>query len=594
MAQLLKDLLTNGYNGVKPVNTIPRGDSEFLRDLLLNGANGVKPIETVEKKKGLGQRVIDVATAELDKNGPRVLFYKQLPSLYGSDLARISSKGSIDPARTLSVKTSRYVDLGKNRPTLGKLIGNLLGGSANRPSDTIFPANAEGKGIATAPPVSSNGQPINGDWNGLKYAVEAGENYAVSQEPAGKNALTGLLKGTPSDFARNTVGAATGAFKKEIGRLAVNALTSKRRKNINSLKEVADGKRKENKFVPNTYEQRGGEFIKVKNVLTGEPELVDAKVIGVKYDELGHPNRDYLIDTILLKESLVDYKRLQEIIEQNTGNRLQFIKIKEENSKNYLLFPATITDVQDSMTPEWNAFKYVGSPFNSYRYTGVERKIGFDFRVYWIDNGEQITMKNKLNLLRELVYPNNRLTTINLTGTEYTPLVFRPNTIQLSIGDLFKNIKGFVSNLSITTPQDAPWATSNPNFLKQNLNLVYPTFVDVSFEMTVIENHIINPNDTITYRFDEVEEIDERPTLPTQPVSSVGRNTGLVLGSGPIRLKPELDKTYLKKELQSWDLVDEGKRRKLVTYDDDGNWISQRNAPLTGNPIRSFRNNYNY
>ena len=587
MAQFLKDLLTTGYNGVKQVDSIPRGDSEFLKDLLLNGANGVKPIETIQKKKGLGQQVKDVATAELDKNGPRVLFYKQLPSLYGSDLARISSKGSIDPARTLAVRGARYVDTNNaGGGRLARFLGNLLGGSANRPSDTIFPANAEGKGIASEPPASVNGQPVNQNWDGLKYAVEAGKNYVVSQEPAGKNALTGLIKGNPSDFARNAVGAATGAVKKEIGRLAVNALTSKRRKNINSLKQVAEGKRKESKFLPNTYEQPGGKFIKVKNFLTGERELVDAKVIGVKYDELGHPNRDYLIDTILLKESLVDYKRLQQIIEQNTGNRLQFIKIKEENSKNYLLFPATITDVQDSMTPEWNSFKYVGSPFNSYRYTGVERKIGFGFRVYWIDNSEQITMKNKLNLLRELVYPSNRLTTIPLNNETYNPVVFKPNTIQLSIGDLFKNIKGFVSNLSITTPQEAPWATSNPNFLKQNMNMIYPTFVDISFEMTIIENHIINPNDTITYRFDEVEDIDERPTLPTQPMSSVGRNTGLVLGSDPIRVKPELDKTYTKKELQSWDLVDEGKRRRQVTYDDDGNIISQGNAPLTGNPIR--------
>jgi hypothetical protein len=147
-------------------------------------------------------------------------------------------------------------------------------------------------------------------------------------------------------------------------------------------------------------------------------------------------------------------------------------------------------------------------------------------------------MQSKLNLLRELVYPNRNLTTINLTGTEYTPLVFKPNTIQLSIGDLFKNIKGFVSNLSITTPQDAPWATSNPNFLKENKNMVYPTFVDVSFEMTVIENHIIESNDTITYRFDDTNELEGNPVLPTQPVSSVPFGA-VDYGYNDIKLKPQ-------------------------------------------------------
>jgi|694.fasta_scaffold97553_2 hypothetical protein len=495
--------------------------AQFLRDLLRNGYNGVKPIETVEKKKGLGQRIKDVATAELDKNGPRVLFYKRLPTLYGSDLVRISTKGSVEPARTLTVRGARYVDTNNaGGGGFARFLGNLLGGSANRPSDTIFPANDQGQGIASEPPVSINGQPINGDWNGLKYAVEAGKNYAVSQEPAGKNALTGLLKGNPSDIARNAAGAITGAAKNAVKNIAVNALTSRRK---NAIGDLSDKLKKSANLnttvrVPNTKEKPGSKFIKVKDGVLGIPKLIDVKQLGLK-------ERNYLIDTILQKESLVNYARLKDIVEQNTGNNLQFIKIKKEgtgpNEGAYLLFPATITDVQDNMTPEWSSFKYVGSPFNTYRYTGVERKISFDFRVYYIENGDQIVMRNKLNLLRELVYPSTNVTSINLTGTEYTPIVFKPNTIQLSIGALYNNLKGFISNLSITVPQEAPWATSNPNFLKENVNMVYPTFVDVSFEMTIIENHILNPNEGITYRFDDVEEKDPRPTLQTPNVSSL-------------------------------------------------------------------------
>ena len=149
--------------------------AQFLRDLLLNGYNGVKPIETVQKRNSLGQQVKDVASAELSKTGPRVLFYKRLPTLYGSDLIRISTKGSVDIGRTLAVRGARYVDTNNaGGGGLGRFLGNLLGGSANRPSDTIFPANDQGKGIASEPPVSVNGQPVNGKCDGLKYAVEAG------------------------------------------------------------------------------------------------------------------------------------------------------------------------------------------------------------------------------------------------------------------------------------------------------------------------------------------------------------------------------------------------------------------------------------
>lgn len=540
--------------------------AQFLRDLLLNGYNGVKPIETVQKRNNLGQQVKDVASAEFSKTGPRVLFYKRLPSLYGSDLIRISTKGSVDPARTLSVSTSRYVDLGKNKPTLGKLIGNLLGGSANRPSDTIFPANDEGKGIATEPPVSVNGQPINGKWDGLKYAVEAGKNYAVSQEPATSNALTGLLKGNPSDIARNAAGAITSAAKNAVKNVAINALTSRRKNAIGDLSNKLKNSNNLNTYgaLPNTYEKPGSKFIKIKNQL-GQPELIDKVALGIK-------DRDYLIDSALLRERLIDYKRLGEIVTANTGNNLQFIQIKVEGKPNHLLFPATVTDIQDNMTPEWSSFKYVGSPFNNYRYTGVERKIGFDFRVYWLDNTQQYVMQDKLNLLRNLVYPSTDLVSIPLnTFGSYSPLVFTPNTIELTIGNLYKNIKGFVSNLSITVPQEAPWATSNPNFLKNNINIVYPTFVDVSFEMTIIENHKIESDNTITYKFD-----DYRETLETKPASSVGKNPGLVLGSNP-KVKPKLDEVG---DRTDWGRVAKGERRNQITYDANGNIISQRNAPV--------------
>jgi hypothetical protein len=540
--------------------------AQFLRDLLLNGYNGVKPIETIQKKNNLGQQVKDVVSAELSKTGKRVLFYKQLPTLYGSDLVRISTKGSVDPARTLAVRGARYVDTNNaGGGGFARFLGNLLGGSANRPSDTIFPANDQGKGVASEPPVSKNGQPINGDYSGLKYAVEAGKNYAVSQEPAGKNALTGLLKGSPSDIARNAAGAITSAAKNAVKNVAINALTNRRKNAIGDLSNKLKNSNNLNTYVtlPNTYEKPGSKFIKVKNQL-GQPELIDVTQLGIK-------DRNYLIDNALLRERLVDYKRLGEIISQNTGNNLQFIQIKVEGKPNHLLFPATVTDIQDNMTPEWNSFKYVGSPFNSYRYTGVERKIGFDFRVYWLDNTQQYVMQDKLNLLRNLVYPSTDLVTIPLGKGNYSPLVFTPNTIELTIGNLYKNIKGFVSNLSITIPQEAPWATSNPNFLKNNINIVYPTFVDVSFEMTVIENHKIENDNTIKYQFD-----DSRDTLETQPASSVGKNPGLVLGSNP-KAKPKLDEVG---DRTDWGRVQKGERRNQITYDASGNIQSQRNAPV--------------
>lgn len=511
--------------------------AQFLKDLLLNGYNGVKPIETIQKKNNLGQQVKDVVSAELSKTGPRVLFYKQLPSLYGSALVKISTKGSVDPARTIAVNSSRYKSNEVSGGGFGRFVGNLLGGSANRPSDTIFPS-LDGKKptLPTTRPVSKDGQPINGDYSGLKYAVEAGKNYVVSQEPAASNALTGLLKGNPSDIARNAAGAITGAAKNAVKNIAVNALTSRRKNAIGDLSSKLKKSQDLNTTirVPNTYEKPGSKFIKVKDGVLGIPKLINFKELGLK-------ERNYLIDTSILKTRLFNYDSLNALVKSNTGNDLQFINFKIEGTKQSLLFPAAISgDISDNMTPEWNAFKYVGSPFNTYRYNGVERKISFDFKVYWIDNGQQVVMRDKLNLLRELSYPSSKVTSISLGDkNEYMPSVFSPNIIQMSIGGLFKNIKGFVSNLSISVPQETTWASSNPTFLPANSNIVYPHYVDVSFEMTIIENHSINTkDDTITYRFDEQPaDPDDRPVLPTQPVSSM-RGIGPDNGYNDIGIKP--------------------------------------------------------
>jgi hypothetical protein len=489
--------------------------AQFLRDLLLNGYNGVKPIETIQKGNNLGQQVKDVVSAELSKTGKRVLFYKQLPTLYGSDLVRISTKGSVDPARTLAVRSSRYVDTNNaGGGGFGRFLGNLLGGSANRPSDTIFPANDQGQGVAGAAPVSKNGQPINGDYSGLKYAVEAGQNYVVSQEPAGKNALTGLLKGNPADFAKNAIGAATNAAKSAVRNVAVKALTSKRITNANKLKKDAEGKKKEVKFEPNTKQKPGSSFYKSSGI---------NDMLGVQLMERvkGNINSadDIINDINFTRVHTPDWLGMDALVRLNKKTKLQFIQFKIVGQPNYLIFPAAIGDITEDITSDISDFKYVGSPFKSYRYLGVERTLKFDFQVYWLDNGQQQIMEFKLNALRKLIFPNENLITIDIGKKTDNPLVFSPNLIQLSIGDLYQNVMGMVSNLSIGVAQTTTWATSSPDFNQTQESFVYPNVVDVSFQMRIIESPDIN-NNTLTYRFTKspLDEAVPKEKAPNKPM----------------------------------------------------------------------------
>ena len=193
-----------------------------------------------------------------------------------------------------------------------------------------------------------------------------------------------------------------------------------------------------------------------------------------------------------------------------------FIQFKIVGQPNYLIFPAAIGDITEDITSDIADFKYVGSPFKVYRYNGVERTLKFDFQVYWLDNGQQQIMERKLNSLREFVFPSKKLTSIKIGDKTYSPLVFSPNLIQLSIGDLYENVQGIVSNLSIGVAQKTTWATSSPDFNQTQNSFVYPNVVDVSFEMKIIENHNIEQDGTMTYRFTKTTKTEVKPAIANQ------------------------------------------------------------------------------
>ena len=190
-------------------------------------------------------------------------------------------------------------------------------------------------------------------------------------------------------------------------------------------------------------------------------------------------------------------------------------------------------------------------------------------------------MERKLALLRELAFPSSNLTSINI-GKEgqnvYSPLAFSPNLIQLDIGDLYQNVQGIVSNLSIGVAQKTTWATSSPDF--QGTANVYPNVVDVSFEMKIIEAHDVE-NETITYRFTKNEEYEFQKVLnKIPPMSSVGKNPELRL---PVTTPSKINfisptqmgnGSKFQGGKGDWEGVLKGTHQTSIRYDDNGNPVS--------------------
>ena len=58
---------------------------------------------------------------------------------------------------------------------------------------------------------------------------------------------------------------------------------------------------------------------------------------------------------------------------------LKFTSINKGQSVN---FRATLSGITETTTPSWDSAKFIGSPFPYWTYTGIERSVSFNFKVY--------------------------------------------------------------------------------------------------------------------------------------------------------------------------------------------------------------------
>lgn len=493
------------------------------------------------QNKGLGGKIMDFVKAEINPKGPRVLFYKKLvtpPLIYGTETPRISLKGTVDPPRSLATKSARY-----NEDPLKKApvsLGSLLGGSANRPSDTIF----EKKDGA---PVTKGTLPASvGDHSAIRYAVEADTDYFISKAPMGPNALSGVLKGDLNQMAGKAIGAGIGAAKKAIGKAVTNLVTKKRKKGQKGPKPPSEKKNQSGVLYGKKVDENDSAKGRIKNSQYFTTYTTDANKnthypTGVVKREGDYLNLDTINYQILRTPYFESDSKLKETI-KNDRIAAPYIKIKPYGKEYSIVFPATISGLSESLAPEWNSFKYVGSPYNTHRYNGVERTISFEFKLYYLDSDTKYTLLSSLNSLKELTFPYNQISHIKYADKDVA-LGFSPNLIELSINGYYKDIFGFITQLEFSVDDATSWATVKPNMGSSSEpdNQLYPTVINVSFGMTVIENHnIVTGRDdkvkVIRYNFDGMDNYTvsmKMEGLDKKDEEKVSQNTTISINNPP-------------------------------------------------------------
>jgi len=409
--------------------------------------------------------------------------------IYGiSGTALIESKGLVNIPRQAAVLASSpnaVADL------IGNQIGGALGGSAKRPSDTIFKDNLPfTKPISVIPTLSQ-----------LRNAVEEGETYFVKPSPSPGSIFAKLKQGgtSLSGMAQSAAIGAINQFGSKAGASDFKDYVEKL-KNPDTIETYGGAKSIDpvtNKIKSKTH--KFSEYATVYGKGAGETSYTRQGISARKYTKTsGGKSQWDIINEKVLKAGDVteDDKTVGKVLEdlkkdnQNINTPYVVFKIygKEKQPNSNIILPGTITGISEDFAPEINSFKYVGSPFNVYRYGGVERTLKFDLKMYYLDQATKISMKKSLDRLRQLVFPDENIAAVEYNNTkEYSPLYFTPNLVYLTINGLYENVLGIIDTLSFTIDDNTPWATTS-NLTDGSSVRAHPTIINVSLGMKIIEH----------------------------------------------------------------------------------------------------------
>jgi len=211
--------------------------------------------------------------------------------------------------------------------------------------------------------------------------------------------------------------------------------------------------------------------------MTQKFSAVNSKYLGVIKGNTNTPNVDKINMIPAIKgtgETNEDgTAKLPDIITSNPD----FIKFmfKDVTNDKYLVFRAILDGISDSITPEYSDVKFIGRPDKAYIYTGVDRSINFNFKVYPKTKQELPILMEKLNYLVGMCYPS-------FTEGERMITPF----MELTLGDMFNNTPGLLETLSLSVEDATTWEIEE--------GLQYPHFISVNCVFKHIGKYVPTAN----------------------------------------------------------------------------------------------------
>jgi len=423
--------------------------------------------------------------------------------------ALIESRGLINIPRAAMLVVS-------SPNTIADLIGSgvagaLFNAAADRPTDTIF----KGKDWWRKP-VS-----LGKTRAGLKWdSIEAGINYFRKEAPSPGAAIARALVAAVKDPGGAGVSAAISLVNNYGSKTGIKNLKKlfQQKEGIETIYGVEKSPvYGQTVGAPNTYSK----YYKDSSGKIILRERKDNQSVRKFYDDNTEDSVpkfkkyesewDRVTDSILKSFVNDDAKTVEELSDDKlkkfeTSNAMiqtPYVLFKLYGAKDRnILLPGTISGLSEDFAPEVSSFKYVGSPFNLYKYGGVERNIKFDVKLYYTDWASRLSMKRTLDKLRMLVFPDEKISALKYgDNSGYSPLVFNPNLVYLTINGMYDNMLGIIDTLALSVDDNTSWA-SYFEFNDGQKVRPTPSVVNVSIGMKVIEHPgIVQSNDQHLYNY---------------------------------------------------------------------------------------------
>jgi len=153
-----------------------------------------------------------------------------------------------------------------------------------------------------------------------------------------------------------------------------------------------------------------------------------------------------------------------------------------EEQDDIIVFRATLSSLEDTFSPSWNAVQMIGRADSNYNYTGYSRDVRIAFDIYATDRDEVKPIWRKLNALAGYTAPTYSDESIGMIGP----------WMRMTIGDIYKQQPVIIDSLSYTLQsQDTPWEINieNDPQMKQ-----VPHKISVSLGVKLITDYLPEKN----------------------------------------------------------------------------------------------------